>query len=692
MMNAERVLAAVKASGARKIALIDDAFDAPVFKEAHAVALLEFLEDETSSAALTEAAVTDDLRAAAIAALTESRYGADEIADCFSLLYGKFKSGRNARFDPGEVFSRAKGDTLKTLDPLVTLLARSEALQIVTIGRSEDYAEKAGADIHVIFADFYLIGADDLAEDLDSNAQLREDSIKESIERVNALVSASAPGSRPSVVVMSSHEVEARAEEYRSRIRGDVDKQDLVYKSRFFFLEKTQLKFGEGDAIAMEQPASDVLLDIFQSFEFGRALNGSLDAWLRASTDSIAKVRDEIVHLSLKDFAYLVKFRLGDEGQDLLDYLEWFFGQCILDQIGKTVDGIAELAERSRRLETTAVHVEGAFDGATTKVAELYHRVRIEGLRRTGRPNYRMGDLYVVDAGGTRSIAAVITPDCDLIFRGKKRNVARITTVTGKLTPYDGPTSAVSNFILVRENDTDVHYNVNWNLKDLRTWELRPSAAPASVPDPDGANEESPAVDGASGEAGDRYWPEPNASDASRTFIGTLRPLYAQQLQREVLHDLGRVGVPVAPAIAMAARCKVSVRKADRSISEIDVGSDTAAAWVVLGRGGPTDKGKVVFARGFVTRLLEALSKLDPATMIRPADMAAFSQPAKILKLYETMCRHGVPLGKAAGYGIEITEAKPKGPPDGPLCWVTLSKAEDAPDEDAQHPGSPTLN
>ena len=74
MMNAERVLAAVKASGARKIALIDDAFDAPVFKEAHAVALLEFLEDETSSAALTEAAVTDDLRAAAIAA-REGRAG-----------------------------------------------------------------------------------------------------------------------------------------------------------------------------------------------------------------------------------------------------------------------------------------------------------------------------------------------------------------------------------------------------------------------------------------------------------------------------------------------------------------------------------------------------------------------------------------------------------------------------------------
>jgi hypothetical protein len=81
-----------------------------------------------------------------------------------------------------------------------------------------------------------------------------------------------------------------------------------------------------------------------------------------------------------------------------------------------------------------------------------------------------------------------------------------------------------------------------------------------------------------------------------------------------------------------------------------------------------------------VTRLLETLSNLDPDNLIRPADMAAFRQPAKILKLYETMCRNGVPLGKAAGYGIEVTEAKPKGPPDGPLCWITLSKAEDAPD------------
>jgi len=74
---------------------------------------------------------------------------------------------------------------------------------------------------------------------------------------------------------------------------------------------------------------------------------------------------------------------------------------------------------------------------------------------------------------GTRSIAAVITPDCDLIFRGKKRNAARITTVSGALTPYDGPTSAVSNFILIKENDTDVHYNFNWNVKDRCSLEAR---------------------------------------------------------------------------------------------------------------------------------------------------------------------------------------------------------------------------
>jgi hypothetical protein len=49
----------------------------------------------------------------------------------------------------------------------------------------------------------------------------------------------------------------------------------------------------------------------------------------------------------------------------------------------------------------------------------------------------------------------------------------------------------------------------------------------------------------------------------------------------------------------MAAKCKVSVRKADKSIAEIDIGNDaTAAAWIVLGRGGSSDKGKVVFARG----------------------------------------------------------------------------------------------
>jgi hypothetical protein len=480
---------------------------------------------------------------------------------------------------------------------------------------------------------------------------------------------------------MSSREVGARAEAYRASLI-DADKQDLIYKSQFAFIEKAHLKLGEGERIIVEQPASDVLLDIFQSFDFGRALHGALDAWIKAASKSVGQIRDEIVHLTLKDFAYLIKFRLVDEGQDLLSYLEWFFGQCLLDSVGKAVDNIPELAGWGSDLEKTAGRVEGSFDGATTKVAELYHRVRIEGVRKPLKANYRMGDIYLlVDPAGRRTLTALITPDCDLILRKGERLAPRLTTVSGELAPYNAPTSTVSNFILLREADKEVPYNIAWDPKEVRTWEYKNDSRPGSQ-----TVQQTLGTDGAVAQAGDGtslpapqpdLWPAPNQSSPGYTLVGTLRPLYAQQLQRDVLHDFGRVGVPVAPAIAMAASCTVSVRKSDKSIAKIAVGDEAiASCWVVLGRASG-DKPKVVFARSFVTQLLEALTRLNPQELIRPNEMSNFTQPAVILKLFEHMCRDGVPLGKSAGYGIEVTHANPKGPPDGPLCWIVVAKADE---------------
>src|SRR5438045_9329599 len=117
MMNAERILEAVKVSGANKIALIDDAFDPPEFREAHAVLLLGFLEKEGSAPALAAAGLEADIVARAVDALQKTHYAADEIVECVDRLYAKFSQTTEARYDPG-MFGD-KSPALKSLEGLL---------------------------------------------------------------------------------------------------------------------------------------------------------------------------------------------------------------------------------------------------------------------------------------------------------------------------------------------------------------------------------------------------------------------------------------------------------------------------------------------------------------------------------------------------------------------------------------------
>src|SRR5215211_7571316 len=110
MMNAERVLEAVKASGAKKVALIDDAFDAPAFVEAHASSLVDFMQADNSAEVLMAAGIGEQLASSALKALLATQYDSHEISQCFGLLYQSYSKGRHDRFDPGGVFKVLMGD------------------------------------------------------------------------------------------------------------------------------------------------------------------------------------------------------------------------------------------------------------------------------------------------------------------------------------------------------------------------------------------------------------------------------------------------------------------------------------------------------------------------------------------------------------------------------------------------------
>jgi hypothetical protein len=75
---------------------------------------------------------------------------------------------------------------------------------------------------------------------------------------------------------------------------------------------------------------------------------------LGAADGALRELRGEIENLHLKEFAYLVRFRLAQEGQTLLNYLEWFFGECLIDAIAKAVDSGAGGAEQVKALNGSA--------------------------------------------------------------------------------------------------------------------------------------------------------------------------------------------------------------------------------------------------------------------------------------------------------------------------------------------------
>ena len=181
------------------------------------------------------------------------------------------------------------------------------------------------------------------------------------------------------------------------------------------------------DEIDVAADAADALLDIFQSYEFGRALHAALRCWLESAAVAVKRWGVRSSASRLKDFAYLARFRLAQEGEGLVEYLEWFFGECLLDSVGKAVDSAAEVDDLIRALNGSAADpIEGSFDGPNE---ESCRSISSRANRRSWKSrssNYRMGDLYLTGEGNKRSIIAVVTPDCDLIVRdGGKRQAPR---------------------------------------------------------------------------------------------------------------------------------------------------------------------------------------------------------------------------------------------------------------------------
>ena len=622
MRHEERIIEAFKTNEIERILLIDDAYDSPEI-DSDFSALTDFLESTAGHDACNKAGIDEDTIEAAIEALQNDEADSDELKTVIDGLYTSFyQKDEDQKFDPGGRFKELKEPALAALRPLCKLLENCG--EVRTVGLEDGIKSYNEFHPHIIFLDYYL--GLDVTTTGNADENSKDTARRASLDLLSQIVHTATASEEdiPAIVLLSSQKIDD-VDEYRHEAKG------RILALRFGFLKKDIVQ-QEGQ---IKHAAADVLLDVSQGYLFGKILQGALIQWRAGAKLALEDFIKEISNLHPKDFAYLLRFRLREEGQPLNAYLEWLFGESLKGLIEGRVNWNDSFLRLDHAPEIEE-KIEGAFEGPSKTIAELFHRIRVNSYRTTStRHGYRLGDLYMQH--GEHSIRAVITPDCDLVSRKGKIKAKSILTMGGTLCTFDQENSAVDDFFIF-DNKA---YSVRWNPKDLKTF---PKDGEESL------NE-----------------------NGKFNFLGTLRPLYAQEMQRRALTDLSRIGLLVAPALGLNATVTVWVRKARIGYEEITINASPRAT-IVPAREGQKDGHRVLLTRQFVNELIDRLNEVRQEGM-REDDKKLLQEALKEDggKLYKTFLRIGGLTNAKSIFGIGfVIRDKPDRRPTAPWLQIVL--------------------
>jgi hypothetical protein len=618
MSDGIRLLRALHESGIRRVAVVDDAFDWPEVPEVEWGNIRAALMTPAFGEAIVDHETIKALHSRAIAAIEDSEFDADDLIQFSKLLFNQYSLSLDPVFDPGGHFSRKRGESLASLQPILAMLNREPEVTVSTIGSVEDddFKERI-ADIDLVFADFFL--GPEVLPGTGPDEAISKEAESRSRQMINAIIAAR--GKVPSIVLMSSKDVAARAGSFRMALGTD---HGRVVAARFQFVEKNHLRLRPTGEIEVQEPAADTLLDILQTFKFGEGLSVALELWKSSAKKAIEATADAISELEIRDFAYLIRFRLEKEGQHLIEYMEWLLGEYLTDEVASRFYSAVKDDPSVRLVSETQKSVEGAYDGQTDIVAKIYHHVRVQEERPGRDGSLRMGDLFL-EADGQK-VSVVITPDCDLIARhGSKPRAKRLTMVNGVVKPFDGKNTSAADFIMIRKEPK----NIQWSKKDIQTQEFS--------------------------------W----AEEAGRSRLGTLRPIYAQQLQRTVLHDLGRVGVAPWPALYVETEVELWYLDNERRQHRLRFPEGTVGKALIMPRRpeAPADENHVaVFTRSIIRRVRNLLIGLDLAAVCDEAapHLASLASSEGGAALFPVACG-GIALEASLPHEILVTNSNSPG-------------------------------
>lgn len=616
----------IAASEIKRVTIVDDVFDTPAIAPEDLGNALEFFQkgEESRTSAQIEKGTWDR----AIADIKATEHDSEHVAAAVEKLYEMYIETGDSRFDPGGVFARTREANLGYLRPLLELLRSCESLTLRRFGsQAPTVGENEMPDL--VLVDLYLNPA--IAPVEEPNNGVAQAAAERSLTRVRPLLK-----NYPSVILMSSHG--EKGQEEAESYRGKLD--DRVYASRFGFVDKGQIKKHPEQGLSIEDAARDTLLDIFQNYKFGKALSEAMTRWLAGSKDAVDAIGKDIRSLQLKEISYLIQFRLAAEGQGLEEYLEWFFGEALLDYISRAVDKAHATKPLELSLDLAAVGgIDGGFE-PTKSVASMYHRVRVENKRTRPRKNFRLGDLYR-DRKNNR-IVAVMTPDCDLVLRktGKKevRNAEHLLLVPGLISDLEKASASVGDFLLIG----DVPHNVHWVYKKVYSLPFAGTLEKA----------------GQSGE--------------DLEYLGALRPLYAQEIQANLISHVGRVGVAVPPVIGLPAVSTIVVRTTN-GVKEISAQGTTFNCSLIPGRAS-TQQPRVLFDREVIRRIKAALLNMPADDLIEGSATKIEALKQDEAAVIERALKQGPEIGSELSSGVMLATGKRDGTATGPWCGIYVTQ------------------
>ena len=629
----QKIIEAFQANGIQRILLIDDAYDCPEINEGGD--LLDFFDTHQAPGFWDDVGVQKEILDSAVEAAIQEQYESDEFQEVYKALYDKFVTSKDSKYDPGGHFSTLKMPSLNALKPLESLLRKcGNQIKVRTAGLKNGPPLYNQFHPQVLFLDYYLDAEVPVTGNVETQ-KLKEARLA-SLEFLKNLTWEDEKDI-PAIMLMSSRQIDD-VEKYRHSVK---DKH--VLSIRFGFMKKDSIQ-PKGEEFQIGHEAAGSLLDMIQGYLFARFIEQALGKWKSGAEEALKCFMKDIGNLHTKDFAYLMRFRLQEEGQRLSEYLEWFFGECLKGKINEKVDWKHDSFSRldEDRLDEK---IEGVLPEPSITVAEVFDRIRVN-RSHNNTDQYRLGSLYVKPRGHT--IRAIITPDCDLVERNGKIKAHRVLTMGGTLYKLETPNSFFTDNLFIRGGTP---YSIKWNPKNLTTF---PSTGKGSLKE-----------------------------TKSLCFCGTLNPLYAQAVQRLALTDLSRIGLPTSPALGVKATVKVWIRKkTDKSskFEQIEISSDNATIFLARAGEGKTDRHKLLMNRDFVYKLVDHLKRMQGQNELKEEDHKSLK---KVLQnggniFCEWLLQKGADIGTPK-YGVSVEiENQPNNKMCAPWLQITVTISEEA--------------